>query len=106
MFFESHQVAQRPENFYAIGETARLFVGDDDEHFFVTHPPVGTARPTRVWVVGDSGTGNSHVRAVRDAYYDYTGERHTDLWLLPGLVCVTVEANGCGKTALRNELGG
>ncbi len=70
--------------FYAIGDTARLLVGDGDTYFFVTHPPVGTVKPIRVWVLGDPGTGNRHARAVRDAYHDFTGERHTDLWLLLG----------------------
>ncbi|MDH3786278.1 MAG: metallophosphoesterase, partial [Acidobacteriota bacterium] len=34
--------------------------------------------------LGDSGTGNSNAIAVRDAYYAFTGTRHTDLWLMLG----------------------
>ena len=37
-----------------------------------------------VWVLGDSGTANRKARAVRDAYLNFTGSRHTDLWLMLG----------------------
>ena len=37
-----------------------------------------------MWVLGDSGTANSSQFAVRDAYYNATGTRHTDLWLMLG----------------------
>ncbi|MBD0324029.1 MAG: metallophosphoesterase, partial [Aldersonia sp.] len=32
----------------------------------------------------DSGTANANVRAVRDAYYAFTGTRHTNLWMMLG----------------------
>ncbi|MBI4624812.1 MAG: metallophosphoesterase family protein [Verrucomicrobia bacterium] len=51
---------------------------------FTTPPPVGTAKPTRVWVLGDPGTKNAVQIAVRDVYRKYTGGRPTDLWLLLG----------------------
>jgi hypothetical protein len=51
---------------------------------FVTPPPVGPAKSTRVWVLGDPGTKNDIQRAVRDVYYKFTGARGTDLWLLLG----------------------
>lgn len=51
---------------------------------FTTPPPVGPAKPTRVWVLGDPGTKNDTQRAVRDVYYKFTGSRPTDLWLLLG----------------------
>jgi hypothetical protein len=35
-------------------------------------------------VIGDSGTANANAAAVRDAYINYTGNRHTDLWLMLG----------------------
>jgi acid phosphatase type 7 len=50
----------------------------------VTAPAPGTAKPTRVWVLGDPGTGSSAQTAVRDAYYNFTGSRYTDLWLMLG----------------------
>ena len=70
--------------FYSIGTTTQVLAGDDAEHFFLTSPPAGTAKDTRVWVIGDAGTGLSAQREVRDAYYNFTGATHTDLWLMLG----------------------
>ena len=70
--------------YYSVGSTTSVMAGNDANHFFVTFPPTGTAAPTRVWVLGDSGTANSSQFAVRDAYYNATGVRHTDLWLMLG----------------------
>jgi PKD repeat protein len=70
--------------YYAVGSSGGVLAGDDPAYFFKTAPPTGVRRPFRVWVLGDSGTGNDDARAVRDAYYAYTGEQHTDLWLMLG----------------------
>ena len=70
--------------YYGVGTSTVLLEGDDAEHFFETSPPVGSSSPMRIWVVGDSGTGDANARAVRDAYYAYTGERYTNLWLMLG----------------------
>ena len=51
---------------------------------FTTPPPVGPAKPTRIWVLGDPGTKNKVQEAVRDVYYKFTGTRATDLMLLLG----------------------
>jgi acid phosphatase type 7 len=51
---------------------------------FTTPPPVGPAKPTRVWVLGDPGTKNAVQTAVRDVYTKFTGSRPTDFWLLLG----------------------
>jgi len=70
--------------YYSIGNASLMLSGGDPERFFVTSPVPGTRKPTRVWVLGDSGTANADARAVRDAYYAFTGARHTDLWLMLG----------------------
>jgi hypothetical protein len=70
--------------YYAIGDSTELLVGDDERHFFVTPPPVGSPDPMRVWVLGDSGTGDLNQTSVRDAYYAFAGLQHTDLWLMLG----------------------
>ncbi len=70
--------------YYSIGSTTETLAGDDANHFFLTPPWPGTPKPTRIWVLGDSGTANASARAVRDAYYAFTGTRHTDLWLMLG----------------------
>ena len=70
--------------YYSVGSTTAVQAGGDSSHFFVTSPTPGTHKPTRVWVIGDAGTGSAGQTAVRDAYYNYTGTRHTDLWLQLG----------------------
>lgn len=58
--------------------------GRPSTYSFTTPPPAGSVKPTRIWVLGDPGTKNDTQRAVRDAYYAFTGKRATDLWLLLG----------------------
>jgi acid phosphatase type 7 len=70
--------------YYSVGSTTTVLAGDNSEHFFVTYPPAGTAAPTRIWVLGDSGTADANAQAVRNAYLNATGARHTDLWLMLG----------------------
>jgi hypothetical protein len=70
--------------YYSIGSTSEVFAGDDADHFFLTSPPPGTAKPTRLWVLGDSGTGDANAQAVANAYENFTATTHTDLWLMLG----------------------
>ncbi len=70
--------------YYAVGTTTQVLAGNDASHFFLTSPRLGVSKPTRIWVLGDSGSGGANARAVRDAYYTFTGSRHTDLWLMLG----------------------
>jgi hypothetical protein len=69
--------------YYSIGTSSGPLAGDST-YSFVTGPPTGVARATRIWVVGDSGEANSNARAVRDAYKNFAGETATDLWLMLG----------------------
>src|SRR5436309_594853 len=69
--------------YYSIGTSAGPIAGDSS-YFFVTSPQTGTAKATRIWVLGDAGTKGSSQQSVRNAYYSYTGSRHTDLWLMLG----------------------
>lgn len=70
--------------YYAVGSSAGQLAGDDAAHFVITAPLPGDSKPTRVWVLGDSGTADANAAAVRDAYYAFTGATHTDLWLMLG----------------------
>lgn len=70
--------------YYSVGNAAGVLAGNDANHFVVTHPPAGVNKPTRFWVLGDAGTATSGQQAVRNAYYTFTGSRHTDLWLMLG----------------------
>jgi hypothetical protein len=76
--------AKKPTRFFAVGATNVTFTGGDSNTFLITHPHIGTAKPTRVWVVGDPGTRKPEEKRVRDAYYKWTADRHTDLWLMLG----------------------
>ncbi|HTD67706.1 MAG TPA: metallophosphoesterase family protein [Candidatus Limnocylindria bacterium] len=68
--------------FYALGTSTSL-VGEAGCHF-VTAPAPGMAKPTRIWAIGDFGTGYAAQYNVRDAYTNFTGTRHTDAWLFLG----------------------
>jgi hypothetical protein len=70
--------------YYDVGTTSGTLAGGTVDHFFYTSPNHGTVQPVRTWVIGDSGTANANARAVRDAYYNFTGSIYTDVWLLLG----------------------
>ena len=70
--------------FYGVGTTAEILAGGDADHFFVTPPAVGTARPTRIWVTADAGVADEDAASVRDAYRSFSGGRYTDIWLMLG----------------------
>ena len=70
--------------YYSVGATGLALSGPDVGHFFTTTPLPGTSTPTRVWVIGDSGTANADARAVRDAYKSKPESADTDLWLMLG----------------------
>lgn len=71
-------------SFYGVGDGQTILAGDDADHRFTTHPLPSTTDPTRVWVIGDSGTANHEAKAVRDAYFAYAGGSDTDVWLMLG----------------------
>jgi hypothetical protein len=74
---------------YSVGTPEKALAGGDGTTQFVTSPKPGTRQPVRTWVIGDAGTasasGNVGLQAaVRDAYYQFTDKRQTDLWLMLG----------------------
>jgi len=74
---------------YAVGHATAAIGGEAGAGHFITSPKPGTRQPIRTWVVGDAGTAsaksNEGLQAkVRDAYYTFTGNRPTDLWLMLG----------------------
>ncbi|MGE0131108.1 MAG: purple acid phosphatase family protein [Blastocatellales bacterium] len=66
--------------YYSVGSSTGDLAGD----YFITPPAPGASKPARIWVLGDAGTADANQRAVRDAYYNFNGSRHTDLWLMLG----------------------
>lgn len=72
--------------YYSVGDLEEEIAWGPDHHFF-THPIPGTAKPTRIWAIGDCGTFNTgfgNQLGVRDAYYALAGSRPTDVWLALG----------------------
>jgi hypothetical protein len=77
--------------FYSVGTTTNVFSAAGTNQFFITSPPAGTPKVSRIWVIGDAGTAGrggaadiSNQTAVRNAYYQLTGTNQTDLWLQLG----------------------
>ena len=70
--------------YYSVGTSSTPLTGDDANTYFETNPTAGTATPTRIWVIGDAGTGTSSQAAVYNAYRTHTGSNYTDLWLMLG----------------------
>ncbi len=69
--------------YYSVGTAAAPLAGDSS-YFFTTAAPAGTNRATRIWAIGDAGTGDAKQKAVRDAYAAYAGSKYTNLWLMLG----------------------
>ncbi len=69
--------------FYSVGSTTETLASGAD-FSFVTAAPAQMARPTRIWVLGDSGTADANAAAVRDAYGIFNGARYTDALLMTG----------------------
>jgi len=69
--------------YYSIGTTTETLAGGSD-FYFITNPPAGAVKKTRVWVLGDAGYANAAQQRVRDTYHNFTGATHTDLFVLLG----------------------
>ncbi len=69
--------------FYSVGSTTTILASGVD-YKFTTAPAFGAVQPTRVWVLGDSGTADSVATAVRNGYTTFTGGTSTDVWLMLG----------------------
>ena len=69
--------------YYELGDGSGWAERQTDD-YFVTPPLVGTAQPTRIWVIGDSGTKNIDAWNVQDAYLDLAATQPADLWLMLG----------------------
>jgi len=72
--------------YYAIFDGDRRLTPEDASYSFATHPPVGSRKPVRFWVLGDSGTGREPQKAVFDAMLQTVRkeERSFDFWLHVG----------------------
>jgi Calcineurin-like phosphoesterase/Purple acid Phosphatase, N-terminal domain len=70
--------------YYAVGHGGADLAGADAEHYLETAPTVGTPAKTRMWVVGDSGTGGTKQGQVRDAMIAFSGPDRPQLFLHVG----------------------
>jgi len=70
--------------YYYSVETMNEVLSSGHDNYFVTAPPAGTKKKTRIWILGDSGTANDNAASVRDAYYNLSEDIHTDLWVMLG----------------------
>ena len=69
---------------YAISDGEKVLTPKEDVFTFTTHPPILTEKPARIWVVGDSGTGEQHQRDVHTAMRTYTTDSPIDFYLHVG----------------------
>jgi len=69
--------------YYSVGTSAATLAGGAD-YAFVTSPLIGTPEPTRIWVLGDSGTKGATAAAVRNGYTSFGAGRYTNVWLMLG----------------------
>ena len=69
--------------YYSVGDSTKVMAGGEN-YTFKTSPVTGDTAPTRIWVIGDSGTANDNARAVYNAYRNNTGAAYTDLLLMLG----------------------
>lgn len=59
--------------------------GANENVFSFKTPPVeGEAIPTRVWILGDSGTADSNARKVQQAFYRFNRGSTTDMMIMLG----------------------
>ena len=70
--------------YYAVGNNTGVQLASGLNYRFVTSPPPGIAKPTRIWAIGDAGLNTVGQLAVRDAYAGFNGPRETDLLLFLG----------------------
>jgi len=73
--------------YYSVGENGTpLSSAAGSVHHFDTPPNNGSAKSSRIWVLGDSGINDGGARAVRDSFYakEISDNQQADLVLLLG----------------------
>ena len=64
--------------YYEVTNMVEVLEAASPSLYFKTHPITGTTDHYKFWILGDCGTANQNQRNVRDAYYQYIGNEHTD----------------------------
>lgn len=69
--------------YYAVGDQS-IYGGGSSQYFFYTAPLIGSQDSIRIWSIGDFGKGNAGQIAVKNSYLNWTGNKHTNVWLWLG----------------------
>ena len=67
--------------YYRVGSTSTIL---SERYSFFTSPDDGHPLTTRIWAVGDGGTGTGAATAVKNAYIAFTGSTYTNVFLALG----------------------
>ena len=70
--------------YYAVGNASVILGGQTLNHHFKTNPIPSEEVPVRIWAIGDFGKGNTGQLGVKNSYINYTGNKHTDVWMWLG----------------------
>lgn len=86
--YEAKVTGLRPasKHYYGVFDGKSLLAGGDEDHYFITSQPHGSETELRVWVVGDSGTGDQNQRSVHEAMQAFTAStgRPLDIFMHVG----------------------
>lgn len=82
--------------YYSIWDGQHPLIAASEGFRFTTHPLIGEEKETRIWIVGDSGTGQAEQKQVMQAQLDYSQEagREIDLYLHLGDMAYNVGNDG------------
>jgi hypothetical protein len=65
-------LAPNTRYYYNVGTAGGVSSVGTNSQSFITAPTPGSETPTRIWILGDSGTGDANAAKVRDAFKDYS----------------------------------
>ena len=79
-----HPLTAATKYHYQIRNNTDTLVLPSTDLYFKSYPASGSDVPLTAWILGDCGTANNDARNVRNAYYAYIGNQHTDMMLFLG----------------------
>ena len=69
--------------YYSVGNSSGILC-QGEEYLFKTSPITGSREATRIWIIGDSGSGNSNAENVYNAYRNVTADTYTNMLIMLG----------------------
>ncbi|QJW88463.1 hypothetical protein HNV11_03280 [Spirosoma taeanense] len=70
--------------FYTIGATDGSVLQGTPDNYFYTSPPLGIPEKTRIWLIGDFGTGGARQIDVKNGFKTFAGSEYIDMWIWLG----------------------